>query len=110
MNERKIVSGQKKSREAIPPESTRPAWLMETPVELKLQRQQPVYGSPLKLIAGPERIEAGWWDDALVARDYFIAENDLGQLLWIYREHSEPSEHNAATARNQSWYLQGLFG
>ena len=94
MNERKIVSGQKKSQEAIPPESTRPAWLMETPVELKLQRQQPVYGSPLKLIAGPERIEAGWWDDALVARDYFIAENDLGQLLWIYREHSGSSEHN----------------
>jgi protein ImuB len=59
----------------------------------------------LKLIAGPERIEAGWWDDALVARDYFIAENDLGQLLWIY------CEHNAAGAgKNQSWYLQGLFG
>ena len=109
INERKIVSGQKKSQEAIPPESTRPVWLIETPVELKLQRQQPVYGSPLKLIAGPERIEAGWWDDALVARDYFIAENDLGQLLWIYREHSGSSEHNAA-ARNQSWYLQGLFG
>ena len=64
---------------------------METPLELKLQRHQPVYGSPLKLIAGPERIEAGWWDDALITRDYFIAENELGQLLWIYREH-DPAE------------------
>jgi protein ImuB len=115
MNGRKSVPGQEKHREAMPSELTRPAWLMEPPLELKLQRQQPVYGSPLKLIAGPERIEAGWWDDALVARDYFIAENDSGQLLWIYREHSEhsgrgePSEHNAG-AKNWSWYLQGLFG
>ena len=80
----------------------RPAWLMAAPLELKVQRHQPVYGSPLKLIAGPERIEAGWWDDAPVARDYFIAENALGQLLWIYHEHP--------AAKNKGWYLQGLFG
>ena len=73
--------------EIVPAGLPRPAWLMETPLELKLQRHQPVYSSPLKLIAGPERIEAGWWDDALIARDYFIAENALGQLLWIYREY-----------------------
>jgi protein ImuB len=94
-------------RKAIPLESThpltRPAWLRETPQELRLQRHQPVYGSPLKLIAGPERIEAGWWDDAPVARDYFIAENALGQLLWIYREHNP-------AAKSEGWYLQGLFG
>ena len=110
MNERKSVSGQEEFRESLPPKPIRPAWLMETPLELKLQRQHPVYGSPLKLIAGPERIEAGWWDDALVARDYFIAENDLGQLLWIYRECRDYGEHNAAAPRSQSWYLQGLFG
>jgi protein ImuB len=75
---------------------------MAAPLQLKVQRHQPVYGSPLKLIVGPERIEAGWWDDAPVARDYFIAENALGQLLWIYREH--PAE------KNKGWYLQGLFG
>ena len=73
-------------------------------MELKLQRQKPVYGSLLKLLAGPERIEAGWWDDAMVARDYFIAENELGQLLWVYRE-ADPVTHN-----NSRWYLQGLFG
>jgi protein ImuB len=76
---------------------------MKVPLELKVQRHQPVYGSPLTLIAGPERIEAGWWDDAPVARDYFIAENTLGQLLWIYREHKP-------AAKNKGWYLQGLFG
>jgi protein ImuB len=110
MNGGKSVPRQEKRREALPSELTRPAWLMETPLELKLQCQQPVYGSPLKLIAGPERIEAGWWDDVLVARDYFIAENDLGQLLWIYCECREHGEPNAAAAKNQSWYLQGLFG
>jgi protein ImuB len=81
----------------------RPAWLMEKPMELKLRRQQPVYGSLLKLLAGPERIEAGWWDDASMVRDYFIAENELGQMLWIYRE-ADPAVHNSR------WYLQGLFG
>lgn len=94
-------------RKATPLKSThpltRPAWLRETPLELKVQRHQPVYGSPLKLIAGPERIEAGWWDDAPVACDYFIAENTLGQLLWIYREQNP-------AAKNVGWYLQGLFG
>ena len=87
----------------------RPAWIMETPVELKLQRHQPVYGSPLKLLAGPERIESGWWDDALIARDYFIAENKLGQLLWIYREY-DPIEKDKNKTDGKGWYLQGLFG
>jgi protein ImuB len=72
-------------------------------MELKLQRQQLFYGSPLQLLAGPERIEAGWWDEAPIARDYFIAENELGQLLWIYRE-ADPVAHSSR------WYLQGLFG
>ena len=106
------VSRRETRGEAIPAQMTRPAWLMETPLELKLQRSQPVYGSPLKLIAGPERIEAGWWDDGLAARDYFIAENDLGQLLWIYREHN-PAAKDKEDKENKgsgNWYLQGLFG
>ncbi len=88
--------------------SPRPAWLKETPLELKVQRSQPVYGSPLKLLAGPERIEIGWWDDAAVARDYFIAKNDQGQLLWIYRKH-DPVEKDKGN-EGGNWYLQGLFG
>jgi protein ImuB len=109
--------------EIVPAGLPRPAWLMEAPLELKLQRHQPVYGSPLKLLAGPERIEAGWWDDALIARDYFIAENALGQLLWIYREYDpirkdkESEDKESKDKKGQykgdkevSWYLQGLFG
>ncbi len=96
-------------RETIPEELVRPAWLMDPPLELRVQRRQPVYGSPLKLIEGPERIEAGWWDDALIARDYFIAENELGQLLWIYCEPTA-AEQDKKGEENKSWYLQGLFG
>jgi protein ImuB len=63
----------------------------------------------LNLIEGPERIEAGWWDDALVVRDYFIAENETGQLLWIYCERTV-AEQNKKGEENKNWYLQGLFG
>jgi protein ImuB len=53
----------------------------------------------------------------LVARDYFIAENALGQLLWIYREYDpirkdkegEDKERDKED-KEASWYLQGLFG
>ena len=28
----------------------------------------------LELLAGPERIESGWWDGADVQRDYYVAQ------------------------------------
>ena len=56
-------------------------------------------GSPLSLLAGPERIEAGWWDGRHVARDYFVARNRAQSLLWIYRERDV----------NARWYLHGFF-
>lgn len=82
--------------------AARPTWLCDPPEPLPLRDHRPCHGSPLALLAGPERIEAGWWDDAPVARDYYIAENQTGQLLWIFRER-RPSE--AADA----WFLHGLF-
>jgi protein ImuB len=82
--------------------SPRPAWLLKTPRPLTVRGHRPCHGTALSLLAGPERIEAGWWDDALVARDYYIAENQQGQLLWIYRERKAEDEAHA-------WYLHGLF-
>ena len=70
---------------------------------LDVRAHRPVFDSPLDLLAGPERIETGWWDDAPVTRDYFIAENAAGRLVWVYRERL-PAMGKAA------WYLQGLFG
>jgi protein ImuB len=82
----------------------RPAWLLAEPQQLTVRSDRPLFESlPLYLMAGPERIEAGWWDDAPATRDYFIAENAAGRLVWIYRERLlEPDR--------PQWYLQGLFG
>jgi protein ImuB len=102
-------SGEQEHLANVSPGLPRPAWIIETPLELKLQRDKPVYDSPLKLLAGPERIESGWWDDAMIARDYFIAENKLGQLLWIYREY-DPIEKDKNKADGKGWYLHGLYG
>jgi protein ImuB len=82
--------------------AARPAWLMREPQALALEGPRPVYGTALAFLAGPERIEAGWWDDALVARDYYVAENELGQRLWIYRERHAHAPRNA-------WFLHGVL-
>ena len=54
-------------------------------------------------MSGPERIEAGWWEPGTVTRDYFIAADITGALLWVFRERPV----NGADA---AWYLHGLFG
>jgi protein ImuB len=87
--------------EAFP---ARPAWLLRQPLSLSIRHDKPFYQSPLTLLAGPERIEAGWWDDEPAARDYFIACNDVHLLLWIYRE--RPS----AGQTEPGWFLHGFFG
>ncbi len=82
----------------------RPAWLLSEPQQLEVRVDRPLYESlPLDLVAGPERIESGWWDDATVTRDYFIAENAAGHLVWVYRERLIAPDERPA------WYLQGLF-
>ncbi|MEQ1776490.1 MAG: DNA polymerase Y family protein, partial [Burkholderiales bacterium] len=83
---------------------TRPLWLLTTPRPLRETNAAPrdPYdhdGGALSLLAGPERIEAGWWDGQYVARDYFVARNPAQSLLWIYRERD-------IAAR---WYVHGFF-
>ena len=85
---------------------TRPLWLLHEPQPLPEQASRPwLDGAPLQLLAGPERIESGWWDGALAARDYFIARADDGALVWIFR-----ARLPLASARDGSgWFLQGRF-
>ncbi|MGQ0522358.1 MAG: Y-family DNA polymerase [Betaproteobacteria bacterium] len=85
----------------IPPRfSTRPLWLLASPKPLREVAAVPHHEGPLSLLAGPERIESGWWDGHDVMRDYFVACNPAQSLFWIYRE-------RRASA---SWYLHGIFG
>ena len=82
----------------------RPAWLLSEPQQLDVRANRPMFeSSTIELVAGPERIESGWWDDAPVTRDYFIGENTAGRLMWIYRE-------RLPVPGKPLWYLQGLFG
>ncbi|GAB3538510.1 DNA polymerase Y family protein [Noviherbaspirillum agri] len=78
----------------------RPFWILEKPVALIMRENRPFYGTPLRLVKGPERIECGWWDGGLVVRDYFIAQGETSTCYWIYRERS---------GDEICWYLHGLF-
>ena len=82
--------------------AARPSWLLPQPLPLITRQHKPYYQSPLTLLAGPERIESGWWDDSLALRDYFIAENELFVLLWIFRLRSGGG--------GSGWFLHGYFG
>ena len=42
--------------------------------------------SEFTALAGPERIESGWWDGDDARRDYFVARLPNGALAWVFRE------------------------
>lgn len=67
----------------------RPLWLLPEPRAL---------AAAPRCVKGPERIEGGWWDEADVQRDYYLAETGEGARLWVYREQ--------ASGR---WFLHGLW-
>ena len=69
-------------------ERLRPSILLPTPLQLR---------QPMKILQGPERVEAGWWDDRVIIRDYFIAHNQQGQCYWLFRD------------QRKLWFEHGLF-
>lgn len=94
----------------------RPVWLLPEPQPLAARGALPlVDGQAVQLVAGPERIEAGWWDGGLVARDYFVGQAADGSLVWLWRARwpdaagvPGASGASAASAAPQ-WFLQGRF-
>lgn len=90
---------------AIDGRVSRPAWLLPEPLPLPERDGQPWYeGRPLQLLAGPERIESGWWDGGLATRDYFVAGQHDGALLWLFCERVPQPE-----SRANGWFLHGRF-
>jgi protein ImuB len=85
------------------PVPARPLWLLPTPVALAERDHAPFWETPLTLVAGPERIESGWWDGRWVERDYFVARDAGGALLWIFRLRAPDP------VLRQGWYLHGRF-
>ena len=83
---------------------TRPLWLLREPRRLEAAPDGSGYpcddGQRLDLLAGPERIETGWWEGDDIERDYYIAADAEGARLWIFRERGG----------SQRWFLHGYFG
>ena len=69
----------------------RPAWLLPQPRRCTIGNYE--------ILAGPERIESGWWDGRDCRRDYFIVRDVHGSLLWAFREYKP----------RPGWYLHGIF-
>ena len=69
----------------------RPTWLLPRPIPLR-------GGAPI-LLAGPERIETGWWDGGEVCRDYYVIETSLGQEAWAF----------CAPDAQTGWMIHGWF-
>ena len=106
-----------------PDASLLPTWLLNPPRQLAVQGNRPCHHGLLRLLAGPHRLEAGWWsamDDAvdparpcadLALRDYFVAHNDVAGLVWVFRERLAPAlDGTPAVARPHRWFLHGIFG
>ena len=93
-----------------------PTWLLVPPLRLAVHQDRPLYQGPLALLAGPQRLEAGWWGDAasgtgpVALRDYFLARSEQAGLLWIYRERLLASQPPEAQRVAGHWYLHGLYG
>ena len=105
---------------SVLPGPSRPLWLFPQPRRLQLRDGRLLYqGAVLQRLAGPERIESGWWDHvapedeaseeeggdegaeqqkpfADVRRDYYVAMNDAGEWLWVFND-------------SRQWWLHGVF-
>jgi protein ImuB len=70
----------------------RPAWLLPRPLPLR--------DHALRVLAGPERIESGWWDGGDVRRDYYLVQTSQGQRAWAFLPAGE---------LDGAWMLHGWF-
>ena len=69
----------------------RPAWLLPRPRRCAIQDYE--------ILAGPERIETGWWDGRDCRRDYFVVRDRHGSLWWAFHEYKP----------RKGWHLHGIF-
>jgi protein ImuB len=99
-----VSKGRAEPAEALSPTAARPTWLLPEPLRLQEDHAfgRPLHqGVPLVLASRAERIEAGWFDGALISRDYHVAQAKDQRWLWVFRERRGDTAH---------WYLHGVFG
>jgi len=80
----------------------RPLWMLPEPTLLATNEGHPWHRGKLTFVAGPERLETGWWDGNGIARDYYTALSPGGAGLWVFR--------NRDRRQDGEWYLHGIFG
>jgi len=87
-----------------------PTFVLPEPLKLATRGERPLYQGMLQLLAGPHRIEGGWWDRTTVdgdertrnvLRDYWVALSEHAGVLWVFQTRLA----NDDTA----WFLHGVF-
>ena len=102
-----------------------PTFILPKPLRLASQESGPLYQGPLQILAGPHRIEYGWFDRVgdrpcdvqhhagatsatsaapatrHVSRDYFVALSEHAGVLWIFQTRLANEE--------SAWFLHGVF-
>ena len=77
---------------SLPASGLRPGWLLLEPQSLRPKQ--------VRIVAGPERIESGWWDGGDIRRDYYVVETRSGQRGWAFR----PVGAGPDTLLLQGWF------
>ena len=113
----KGVSAQRSASKAAKPKAyrarrfattgERPLWLLHAP--------KPVQPERFRLLSGPERIESGWWQEA-VARDYHVAVDENGVWCWLYvvrgfmrGDAASCPPQECPPKEKERWFLHGYF-
>ena len=113
---------------AEPVSMPQPTWVLPEPLKLATRGPRPIYQGVLQLLAGPHRVEGGWWHrlpdpntpgpnvasapagspatgqaqtTGHVQRDYWVALSEHAGVLWVFQERLAEDE--------TAWYLHGVF-
>lgn len=91
-----------------------PTFVLPEPLRLATRDHRPLYQGMLQLLAGPHRVEGGWWDRTTadgkagspqvnrnVARDYWVALSEHAGVLWIFQTRLADDQ--------TAWFMHGTF-
>jgi len=104
-----MPADEKPPRQTSTVDTPQPTWLLPEPLKLAVRNHRPIYQGTLQMLAGPHRVEGGWWHRVeaeghettkRVQRDYWVALSEHAGVLWVYQERQ---------ADDIAWYLHGVF-
>jgi protein ImuB len=88
-------------------ELPQPGFILSAPLKLLMRGNRPYYQGELHMLAGPQRVEGGWWDRdetagqiRNVVRDYWVAQSAQAGVLWVFQTRLDEAP---------AWFLHGVF-